>query len=201
MTNAYLPSIAWYNASRSAISTRAPPLWKTGKGGKSAVFFCARNRLRNAVSTSSDMVRPCRAASRLSWAMTVSSTLSVVFIWETISPIWVDGQPALSEKGTLICAHQPPALGANDGEYQQAGQREPDAHQRAHGEAAVEHDARHGKAETPHRRHRGDDEHGGGVGDGGVPHQNLPASLLAEYQDSKLTASRSSNRLPASNNS
>ena len=28
----------------------APPLWKTGKGGSSAVFFCARNRLRSAVS-------------------------------------------------------------------------------------------------------------------------------------------------------
>src|SRR5271167_373711 len=137
MTNAYLPSIAWYNASRSAISTRAPPLWKTGKGGKSAVSFCARNRLRNAVSTSSDMVRPCRAASRLSWAMTVSSTLRVVFIWETISLIWIDGQ-SLSGKPALICAHR---------------------------QAAVEHDARHGKAQPPHRRHRGDDEHGGAVGD------------------------------------
>src|SRR5271166_373328 len=134
MTNAYLPSIAWYNASRSAISTRVPPLWKTGKGSRSAVFFCARNRLRNAVSTSSDMVRPCRAASRLSWAMTVSSTLRVVFIWETISLIWIDGQ-SLSKKA--------------------------DAYLRLP-TGAVERDAHHGKAEPPHRRHRGDDEHGGG---------------------------------------
>ena len=42
-------------------------------------------RPRSAVSTSSDIVRPCRAASRLSSAMTVSSILSVVFIWKTIS--------------------------------------------------------------------------------------------------------------------
>ena len=34
--------------------------------------------------TSSDIVRFWRAASRLSWAMTVSSILSVVFIWKTM---------------------------------------------------------------------------------------------------------------------
>src|SRR5208337_3239493 len=88
----------------------------------------------------SDMVRPCRAASRLSWAMTVSSTLRVVFIWETISLIWIDGQ-SLSGKPALICAHR---------------------------QAAVEHYARHGRAEAPHRRHRRDDEHGGEVGDGAL---------------------------------
>ena len=47
--------------------------------------------VRSAVSTRSDMVRPCLAASRLSWAMIVSSMLSVVFIWETIPYIWLYG--------------------------------------------------------------------------------------------------------------
>ena len=38
----------------------------------------------------------------------------------------------------------------------------------AHRQAAVQHDAGHGKAEAPDRRHQRDDEHGAGVGDGGV---------------------------------
>src|SRR5208337_1696779 len=59
-------------------------------------------------------------------------------------------------------------FGADDGEHQQAGQRKADAHQRTHGEAAVEHDACHGKTEAPHRCDGGDDEHRGGVGDFGL---------------------------------
>jgi hypothetical protein len=41
--------------------------------------------LRSAISTSSDMVRPLRAVSRLSRAMTASSMVSVVFMRKTIS--------------------------------------------------------------------------------------------------------------------
>jgi hypothetical protein len=81
----YRPSIAWYRASRSAISTRVPPLRNVGKGERSCCFLCDRNSMRSAVSTSSDIVRPWRAASRFSCAITVSSILSVVFIWKTIS--------------------------------------------------------------------------------------------------------------------
>ena len=63
------------------------------QGGSLAGFFRVWKRPRSAVSTSSDIVRPCRAASRLSSAMTVSSILSVVFIWKTISHGWRYGQP------------------------------------------------------------------------------------------------------------
>src|SRR5215470_20424864 len=84
----YRPSMAWYRASRSAISTIAPPLRNAGSGERSTGFFWDRNRLRNAVSTNSDIVRPWRAASRFSKAMTVSSICSVVFIWETIPNGW-----------------------------------------------------------------------------------------------------------------
>src|SRR3990172_8760708 len=85
----YRPSIAWYRESRSAISTSAPPLRNVGRGDNSSLFFRARNSDRNAVSTSSDIVRPCLAASRFSCAMTVSSMFRVVFIWITISDIWL----------------------------------------------------------------------------------------------------------------
>jgi hypothetical protein len=53
----YRPSMAWYRASRSAISTNVPPLWNVGRGGSSCRFFCDRNNPRRAVSTSSDIVR------------------------------------------------------------------------------------------------------------------------------------------------
>lgn len=45
-------------------------------------------KLCDDLSTSSDIVRPWRAASRLSCAMTVSSMVRVVFIWKTISAVW-----------------------------------------------------------------------------------------------------------------
>src|SRR5206468_6027695 len=80
----YRPSMAWYRASRSATSTSVPPLRKVGSGGGSSRFFWERNSRRSAVSTRSDIVRPWRAASRLSCPMTVSSMFRVVFIWETI---------------------------------------------------------------------------------------------------------------------
>lgn len=86
----YRPSMAWYRASRSATSTNVPPLWNLGRGGRSCRFFCDRNSMRSAVSTRSDIVRPWRAASRLSCAITVSSMLRVVFIWKTIQCIWLD---------------------------------------------------------------------------------------------------------------
>lgn len=83
----YRPSMAWYRASRSATSTNAPPLRNVGRGGIFSIFFRLRKSIRNAVSTSSDIVRPWRAASRFSCAMTVSSMFRVVFIWETISNV------------------------------------------------------------------------------------------------------------------
>ncbi len=58
-------------------------------------------------------------------------------------------------------------FGANDGEHHHAGERKAQPHQRAHGETAVEHNARRRKAEAPYRRHQRDDEHGAGVRDGG----------------------------------
>src|SRR5690348_11234021 len=71
------------------MSTKAPPLLKRGRGGSSTGFLWDWKRLRSAVSTRSDIVRLWRAASRLSWRITVSSMLSVVFIWKTIHQGWV----------------------------------------------------------------------------------------------------------------
>lgn len=84
----YRPSMAWYSASRSATSTRWPPLRNVGSGGRSPRLRWARNIRRSADSTSSDIVRPCRAASRLRRAITESSMFSVVFIWKNISQRW-----------------------------------------------------------------------------------------------------------------
>src|SRR5574337_21911 len=81
--------MARYSASRSATSTRWPPLRNVGSGGRSLRFRWARNIRRSADSTSSDIVRPCRAASRLRRAMTESSIFSVVFIWKTIPQRWL----------------------------------------------------------------------------------------------------------------
>src|ERR1019366_5606467 len=91
----YRPSMAWYRASRSAISTSAPPLRNDGRATIFSRLRCERSSRRSAVSTSSDMVRPWRAASRLSSAMTVSSILRVVFIWLYVSSIWQYGQAFL----------------------------------------------------------------------------------------------------------
>jgi hypothetical protein len=85
----YRPSMAWYRAPRSETSTSAPPLRNAGSGGSPAGFFRARNSIRRAVSTSSDIVRPWRAASRFSCAITVSSMFKVVFIWNTIQHVWL----------------------------------------------------------------------------------------------------------------
>jgi len=71
------------------MSTSVPPLRNVGRGGSFARFLDDRNSMRSAVSTSSDIVRPWRAASRLSWAMTVLSILRVVFIWLTIPLVWL----------------------------------------------------------------------------------------------------------------
>jgi hypothetical protein len=58
--------------------------------GKLTPVFCARKSARSAVSTSSDIVRPCRTDSRFSLAMTDASMFNVVFIWETMHMIWID---------------------------------------------------------------------------------------------------------------
>src|SRR5271155_3178063 len=78
------------------MSTSSPPPWNVGSGFIFVRFFCERSSSRSAVSTSSDIVRPCRTASRLRSAMTASSILSVVFIWETISQIWLYGNLSIS---------------------------------------------------------------------------------------------------------
>ncbi len=58
-------------------------------GQRFSVVRFERSSRRSADSTSSDVVRPCRAASRLRSAMTLSSMLSVVFIWEYVSHVWL----------------------------------------------------------------------------------------------------------------
>jgi hypothetical protein len=47
------------------------------------------------------MVRPWRAASRFNWAMTVASMLRVVFIWNTISDIWLYVKSQAKLSGTI----------------------------------------------------------------------------------------------------
>ena len=59
--------------------------------------------MSSAVSTSSDIVRPWRAASRLSWAMTVLSMLRVVFIWLAILFVWLYVNPGLLTYATDSC--------------------------------------------------------------------------------------------------
>src|ERR1700735_1358198 len=66
------PSSTSYSALRSATSIKKPPLLNVGSGGSFGRLRLAWKNSRSAVSISSDMVRPCRAASRLSSAMTVS---------------------------------------------------------------------------------------------------------------------------------
>jgi len=87
------PSIARYRASRSARSASAPPLLKLGRGESSTASGRDCNSRRNAVSTSSDIVRPVRADSRFNLAMTPSSIINVVFIWKTISMRWTAVNP------------------------------------------------------------------------------------------------------------
>jgi len=73
--------------------------------------------VRSAVSTSSDIVRPWRAASRLSWAITVLSILRVVFICRygkpyhsygcmSASTSWVGGPEA--PRARVIVVNTPP---------------------------------------------------------------------------------------------
>src|SRR5690242_14279084 len=100
------------------MSTKAPPLLKRGRGGSSTGFLWDWKRLRSAVSTRSDIVRLWRAASRLSWRITVSSMLSVVFIWKTIHQGWVmsrserrprhDGRRRVSLRGGERRDYSPP---------------------------------------------------------------------------------------------
>ena len=78
------------------------PLSKCRQRRSVVRFRRERSMSRSAVSTSSDMVRPCRAASRLSSAMTVSSILRVVFIWKAISPIWSYGKSSPDQSGGIF---------------------------------------------------------------------------------------------------
>src|SRR5579863_3542253 len=86
------------------MSTSSPPLLNVGKGGNGFCFRRELNISRSAVSTISDIVRPCRAASRLSSAMTVSSILRVVFIWKSISLVWVYGNPGRDTEFWQTCS-------------------------------------------------------------------------------------------------
>src|SRR5437762_12402647 len=92
------------------MSTCAPPLRKDGSGGSVSRRRGDCRNNRSAVSTSSDIVRPCRAASRLSLAMTVASILSVVFIWLTIQCLWRyvnSARPHATRRGTEPNASAP----------------------------------------------------------------------------------------------
>ena len=89
-----------YNSSRFAMSTRGLPI---GQDGSSKGFclgslgsFRAEIMCRIPASTMAVMVVPRRAASMRSCRMRVSSMFRVVFIWLTISSIWVYGRPTPS---------------------------------------------------------------------------------------------------------
>lgn len=74
-------SMTSYKAFRSAMSTLASPKSCTGSGDSLGAGFRFCSRVRRAASTSSDIVRPCRAASRLSRFIVTSLMFRVVFIW------------------------------------------------------------------------------------------------------------------------
>ena len=59
-------------------------LANVGSGRDSPLDVCGRSNRRNAVSTSSDIVRPCCAASRRSWCTKESSMVNVVLIRSAI---------------------------------------------------------------------------------------------------------------------
>src|SRR5579864_6085605 len=78
-------SMTLYRASRSAMSTSAPPPSNEGRDGSSPVASGpGSRRSRSADSTRFEIVSPRRAASSRSRTMTLSSMISVVFIWKTI---------------------------------------------------------------------------------------------------------------------
>ncbi len=87
-TSNYPSSMARYNASRSSMSTRRPPLSHVGNGGDASGGFpvanCGASTRRRPASTSADIVVPRRAASSRNRRMTESSMLRVVFTWKTV---------------------------------------------------------------------------------------------------------------------
>ena len=90
-----------YSSSRLAISTRAVPIGQDGNSKDfSRTSFGSSPRLAIMClmpdSTISVIVTPRRAASTRSCRISASSILKVVFIWQTISPIWLYGYAVLS---------------------------------------------------------------------------------------------------------
>jgi hypothetical protein len=77
----YCGRLILLRASRSAMSTRCPPLLKVGRAGRSRLLFLDLKKRRRADSTSSDLVHPLRAASRFRIAIIESSMFRVVFIF------------------------------------------------------------------------------------------------------------------------
>ena len=113
-TSNYSSSITRYSSSRSAISTRCPPLFHDGNGGRasacSPIVAGSASMRRSPASTKADIVVPRRGASSRRRCITESSMLRVVFIWITVSR----GQSGTNGRGGRSCEPSPRGLGCGD---------------------------------------------------------------------------------------
>lgn len=104
-TSNYSSSITRYNSSRFEESTKCPPLFHEGSGGRfsacSSVVAGSASTSRSPASTKADIVVPRRGASSRRRCITESSMLRVVFIWITI-PSEKSGP---NGRGSILSAH------------------------------------------------------------------------------------------------